>query len=282
MRRLLILIPLCALLVSPAADKDSDKTIPLDIKPFVDDGADLPNASGLEKLAGKDPVAFLENCLRRYQREVTGYTCTMQKQERVGDKLQPKEVIAVTYREKPIGVLLRWQDGQRMAESALYVEGDNKEKDGTGTLKSFMLVHPAGLVGKLRPLVSIDPEGKEAGQSGRYAMPEFGIEKGTQRTLSSWKAAQAKKQLNVEYVGEVKLPEAGDRACYKLRRPNYPKPEEDGVTDLTIYIDKETWLQVGSVLKADKVQYIAQYYFRDIKLNPELKPEALSREALMK
>jgi hypothetical protein len=70
MRRLLILIPLCALLVSPGADTESEKPILLDIKPFADDGADLPHAAGLEKLAGKDPIAFLENCLRRYQREV--------------------------------------------------------------------------------------------------------------------------------------------------------------------------------------------------------------------
>src|SRR5260370_37851018 len=144
MRRMLILIPLCALLVSPAADKEGEKTIPLDTKPFCDDGADLPDAAGLEKLARKDPVAFLENCLRRYQREVKGYTCVMQKQERVGDKLQSKEILEVTHREKPFSVLLRWQEGQRLADCALYVEGENKGKDGAGALKSFMLVHPAG------------------------------------------------------------------------------------------------------------------------------------------
>jgi outer membrane lipoprotein-sorting protein len=60
------------------------------------------------------------------------------------------------------------------------------------------------------------------------------------------------------------------------------KPEEDGVTDLTIYIDKETWLQVGSVLKGDNDQYIAQYFFRDIKLNPEFTRETFAKEALTK
>ena len=58
MRRLAIFIPLCALLISPAAEKDGDKPFVLEIKPFVDDGAALPDAAGLEKLAAKDPVAF--------------------------------------------------------------------------------------------------------------------------------------------------------------------------------------------------------------------------------
>jgi hypothetical protein len=168
-----------------------------------------------------------------------------------------------------------------LADSALYVAEENKEKDRDGNLKSMMLVHPAGLAGKLRPVVSRDPEGEEARQAGRYTLPDFGIEKGTQRTLASWKAAQAKGQLNVEFLGEVKVPEAGDRSCYKLRRTKYAKPEEDGVTELTIYIDKETWLQVGSVLKGEKDQYIAQYFFRDIKLNPDVK-EAFTKEALTK
>jgi hypothetical protein len=281
MRRLVVLIPVCALLISPSAEKEGEKPLVLDIKPFVDDGADLPDAAGLEKLAAKDPVAFLETCLRRNQREVKGYTCAMQKQERLGDKLQAKEIIALTCREKPLSVLLRWQEGQRLADAALYVDGENQEKHKNG-LKSMMLVHPAGLAGKLVKSVSRDPEGEEARQAGRYSLPDCGIEQGTQRTLAYMKAAKAAGQLKVEFLGEVKLPEAGDRACYKLRRTKYAKPEEDGVTDLTIYIDKETWLQVGSVLKGDNDQYIAQYFFRDIKLNPEFKPETFAKEALTK
>jgi len=51
---------------------------------------------------------------------------------------------------------------------------------------------------------------------------------------------------------------------------------------LTIYVDKETWLQVGSVIKGDNDLYIAQYYFRDIKLNPEFTDDTFKKEALTK
>ena len=292
MRSPLVLVPFCVLLLSPVIPvsawlyfSDGGKepeAFPFDGKPFVDDGAELPDAKAMAKLAEKDPVAFLENCLRRYQRDVKGYTCIMQKQERTGEMLQPTEVIAVSFREKPFSARLRWQDGARLADAALYIDGENQEKDKNGNDKSMMICHPAGIAGKLVKFVSRDPEGEEARQSGRYSLPQFGIEKGTQRTLAAWKAARAKGELRVEYLGEVKVKEADDRPCYKFRRPKSAKPEEDGVTDRIIYIDKETWLQVGSVLKGDKGQYIAQYFFRDIKVNPDFKADAFSKEALTK
>jgi hypothetical protein len=286
MRRLLLLIPLCALVFTPGADKDSEKLRALDLKPFVDDGKALPDTAGMEKLLGrKDPIAFvdvLENCLRRYQREVKGYSCTFLKQERIGKKLHPSETIAVTFRQDPHSVLFRWKEGARLADAALYVEGENKKNDKDGKEKSFMLAHPAGIAGRLVKFVDRDPDDVEAKQSGRYSLPDFGIEKATQRTLSTWKAAQNKGELHVEFLGETKLKEAGDRLCYKLRRTKYAEPEEEGVTELTIYIDKETWLQVGSVLKGNNDQYIAQYYFRDIKLNPEFTAETFKKEGLTK
>jgi hypothetical protein len=202
----------------------------------------------------------------------------MLKQERLAGKLQPPELIAVSFREKPFSVLLRWIEGARLANAALYVEGENQESV-KGTSRAMMLVHPAGLAGRLVKVVSRDPEGEEARQSGRYTLPQFGIELGTLRTLNTWKAAKARGQLNVEFLGEEKVKEAGDRLCYKLRRPRYDKPEEDGVTELTIFVDKETWLQVGSELKGEK-GYIARYFFRDIKLNPKFKDDTFSKDGL--
>ena len=49
---------------------------------------------------------------------------------------------------------------------------------------------------------------------------------------------------------------------------------------MTIYIDKETWLQVGTVLKGDGGKLVGEYFFRDLKLNPEFKPDQFLRAAL--
>jgi outer membrane lipoprotein-sorting protein len=76
-----------------------------------------------------------------------------------------------------------------------------------------------------------------------------------------------------------RIPEVGDRDCYVLHRI-CAKPELDGVKDVTIYVDAETWLQVGSVLKDDKGLLIGSYYFRDIKLNPEFKKDQFTPAGL--
>jgi hypothetical protein len=232
--------------------------------------ADTPSAAEMERLARDKPIEFLETCLRVYDRTVKGYTLTMQKQERIGGKLQRTEVIDVAFRDQPPAVLMRWVEGARLAAASLYVEGENNGK---------LLVRPAGLLlGGL--IVERDPEGEQAKQSGRYPMTQFGLKKAMERTLKSWKAARDKDELHVEYLGERQVKEAGDRTCYALRRDRYARPENDGVLELTVYIDKETLLQVGSTIKGEDGKLIGEYFFRDIHLNPEFKADQFTREAL--
>src|SRR5205085_11055163 len=131
-----------------------------------------------------------------------------------------------------------WLRGARKADSVLYVAGQNKD---------MMLVHPTGLAGAFVKVVSRDPEGDEARQAGRYTIKEFGLKKAMARALKDWKAARDQGTLQVEYLGIRKVREAGDRLCYTLHRTQ--KADQEGLTDITIYIDKETWLQVGTVQK---------------------------------
>src|SRR5262249_22353446 len=223
----------------------------------------LPDDKKLEELAKTNPVAFLKYCLRRYDQTVQGYECTLKKQERIGDKLQPSETIAVKFREEPFSNILEWVKGERLAKKTLYVRGEND---------NMLLVKPAGVL-SLAGIVKRDPEGDQAKKAGRYPLTEFGIKLGTVRTLAAWEAARQNKALHVEYCGEKKIPEAGDRVCYVLKRTRYEKPEEEGVSELTLYIDKETWLLVGSTLKNAEGGLIGEYWFRDIKLNPDFKPD---------
>src|SRR5437868_3339847 len=115
MRRLFLLLPLCCVLAPeglPRAD-DPGRGGPAKLAKVADDGKALPSAAGMERLARADPVAFLEGCLKRYDREVKGYTATMQKQERLRGKLQRTEVIEVAFREKPFSVRMEWKQGER-------------------------------------------------------------------------------------------------------------------------------------------------------------------------
>jgi hypothetical protein len=240
----------------------------------------LPDGQGFvhrEPLPDPDPVAFLEKCLRRYDREVQGYAVTLRKQERIRGRLRAPEKIEALFRESPFSVYFHWLTGSdRKADKALYVEGKNDNK---------LVAVPHGVLGTLakftgRRAVERDVNGEDAKNSGRYPLSEFGFKIATQRVLAAWKKARSNHALHVEYLGVVRVPEAGDRLCYKLRRTNSEHPEEDGVTELVIYIDHANWLQVGSVLRDAQGQLIAEYFFTNLRLNPPLNDSQFDRSIL--
>jgi hypothetical protein len=267
----LLSLPLCLFLAcSPTAADSNEKDNP----PEVDTPKawQPPDNATMKQLAAKDPIAFLENCIRRYNRDVQCYRVKFHKKERINNKLYDAEEIDVCFRDKPYSVLFRWSEGARKATATLFVEGENEGK---------LLVKPTGLA-SLAGIVKRDPEGSDAKKSGRYSLKEFGLKNSTLRALASWKAAQAENALHVELVGEEKVKEAGNKTCWVLKRTKYNKPEKDGVIETTLCFDKDTWLQVGSVVRGEDGKLIGEYYFSDIQLNPKFDDETFQREALEK
>jgi hypothetical protein len=270
--RLLWCLPLCLVFAcasvpepspEPAPEERADATRP-------ESPARPADAAGMEKLARTNPIAFIEQSLNRYDREVRGYRVTLVKQEFLEGKLQPVERIESIFREKPFSVFMDWKAGARRASKTLYVKGEN---DGN------LLVLPAGLLSFVG-VRSRDPHGEDARRSSRYPITEFGIKIGTERALESWKVAKKRGDLQVVFGGEKRLPELEDRPCWEMKRIGYPKPENDGIIESTFYFDKENYLQIGSILKGENGKLIATYFFRDLKLNPEFSSTAFTREAL--
>lgn len=263
---LLCLVPCYLLAAAPSGPAPHVRPPERAVAAVPDDGRALSDAARMEQMAQQEPVAFLGECLRRYQRDVKGYTLTLQKRERLGGKLRDPEVLRVAFREEPYAVYLEWAEGGRLATRALYAEGENGGK---------MLARA-----RLLPLVvTRDVDGDEARQSGRFLLTDFGIAAGMRRAHTDWGAAEREGSLHVEYLGERVVEEAGGRPCHVLHRTRFRRPEHDGVTEQTLYIDKENWLQVGSVAKGEH-GLIGEYYFRDIRLNPEHEPGQFTREAL--
>jgi hypothetical protein len=232
-----------------------------------------PGAVPLENLLHNQPLAFLEMSLERYEEEVQGYTCTMLKRERIRGKLHPPtgyEKVEAHFREEPFSVLMNWKENAQQAQKVLYVEGENNGK---------MLVRPTGfLLSAL--VVSRDVNGPDARDAGHYTPDQFGVYLAMQRSVNAMRAAQARGKLHVRYEGVVTLAEVGDRPCYKFVRTPYEPPEQQGVNHLTLYIDRDTWLQVGSTLKDEAGQLIGEYFFRDIELNPRFAPSQFQRGAI--
>src|SRR5262249_18772639 len=270
---LLCLLPCCLLAAAPSGPAHRDRAPERSVPVISDDGRPLSDAEQVGRLARERPLEFVEECLRRYRRDVHGYTLTMTKEERIDGQLQSPEEMEVAFREQPYSVALRWTKGARRAERAVYVAGQNNDK---------LLVRPtprwhlmARLAGRLDKdgVATIDVDGDDARQSGRFTVKEFGMYQGLARLFTDWKAAEDRGALHVEYMGEQVVPETGGRTCYVLRRTRFLKPERDGVTEQVLYVDKENWLQVGSVANGDR-GLIGAYFYRDIQINPAFQPDA--------
>jgi hypothetical protein len=229
--------------------------------------APLPDNTTIERLARTDPVAFVENCLERYRRDVHSYQAVLHKQERI-EKLRRSEEIAVTFRERPFSVLLVWLRNAGRAERVLYVQGENGNQ---------LLVRPSGVAYKIAGIVRRDPRSADAQQTSRIPLTEFGMGKATHRLLASWRAAKKEDNLTVEYLGQKKVVEAGGRMCYVLRRNGFSL---EGVHAITVYFDVETWLQVGTTLKGEDNALLGEYFFRDVRINPDLPAGPFTRAAL--
>jgi hypothetical protein len=239
--------------------------------PVVDVGEQQGRA--IETLLKTDPVAFLELCAERYDRDVHSYTCTFVKKERIEGKLYPPgkndyEVIRVACRENPFSVYFDWKHNRKKAAKALYVEGENEGK---------LLARPFITFMPVRAVALDDPD---AAKSGRYPMSEFGIGLAIKRSVKSMRTAEARGALHLRYEGQVQLEELNGRVCHKFVRTPYEPLEEDALNELTLYIDAEHWLQVGSILRDPHGTLLAEYFFRDLVLNPDLSAKQFTKENL--
>jgi hypothetical protein len=233
--------------------------------------AEAPPASK-EPLPVKDPVAFLEDCVKRFdQQHIQGYHLTLHKRERIGGTLHPVEDVDLFVRMQPRSIFMSWRNGARGADRALYVEGENEGK---------ILVRPIGLAGYFVKTAALDPNGAAVRNSSRYSMKEVGLRHTLLRTLDAWRTGEASEVGKIEYLGVRAVRAAGGRDCYTLRRTT--TEPENGVTETTVYIDKETRFQVGTVLKGPDDKLLGCYFYRDIELNPDFAPGQFEAGALLK
>jgi hypothetical protein len=223
-------------------------------------------------LAQKDPLQFLEQSLKSYE-DIQGYRCIFGKQERVQGKLLDPEVIRVHYRARPFSVHMQWLEGADACFASLFVEGENN---------GMLLARSRLLGGFPGPIFQKRLDSPEAKASSRFGMDRFGMEMGARDTIRAMRAAKERDKLFLKFEGIERVDKAGGRLCYKLVRTPYDPPESEGekLNELTIYIDRATLFQVGSILKDVKNELIAEYFFRDIEVNPTFHETQFTRKKL--
>ena len=256
---------------------------------FVPSADPLPQTDAFADLARTDPVGMFDACLARYSRETKGFRATLEKQERVAGKVHEREVVRVVAwgdvpsrpgAEPKPHVRMVWEQGARKdlfgtaVTGSLYVAGENDDQ--------IVAFRPHALV---KSFHQVDVKGSLARGASRYCIRDSGLYRGTLRSYLAWKKLRDAGDLKTEYLGKQVVAEVGGRECHVVRRvtarPNAdsfaldeqaatnPKTvERDGFTEVTVMIDAERWLQVGTVLKRPDGGLVGEYYFRDIELIP--------------
>jgi hypothetical protein len=233
-------------------------------------------------LVRTEPLRALDLAIQRYQMEVKGFQATFQKQERIGGKLGSQEIIRVLFRNEPFSVLMKWEAGAGLADGTLYVVGENAGQMEVRT--------------RIGITKSVDPRSSIPRSSARYTIEEFGLVESMKRTQRAWIQAKTEGRFQVEYLGKSAIPELNGRECHVIRRTcptdsidPFVAGEKTVVSDqnrsdafrtVTIYLDCETWLQVGSVLHRNDGQLAGAYFFRDVQLNPVFQAGAFAKSAL--
>lgn len=229
--------------------------------------------NSVEDLAKRAPIELLRQCLLRYQAaNISGYTCDFIMHETVNGRQKKPEVIECWYRDKPYSIFMHWKEGAEKAAASLYVNGENK---------NMVCIRPEPKALKFVGWATRTTDSDDVKEQARYSIIDFGVRCSTERTYKAWKALYEQgATLNVEYLGKQKVDELGGRECHLVRRHCNP-PEEEGMTNVTLYIDAETWFQTGSVLMAGD-RLIGKYFFKNIVVDPpfdgaQFKPETLKK-----
>jgi Protein of unknown function (DUF1571) len=249
----------------------AEKDLVAFIKRVLEEKDDKDSIVFLERtLAERDPVAFLERALARVDREVHSYRCIFDKQERVKGKMRPRESILIHFRNEPFSVHMEWLEGQDRAFRTLYVKSENPRllTVRVGSAKFGFNMHK-----------KVDAPDVLA--TSRFPITQFGMHSGALDTLVHMQSAQKKGTLHVRYAGKESPKEVGGRLCYKFVRTPYEPPEElEQLNELITYIDAATMMQVGSVLRDTEGKLIAEYFFRNIEINPPFDEKQFTEDSL--
>jgi hypothetical protein len=246
---------------------------PSELDKITPPGGSAPVAEDtFAELVRTDPIAALYASLAAYPN--TGFTAEFRKQERMGGKLGDEEVIRVSVKDDPFSVLMLWQNIKN--KGTLYVRGQNNGK--MKVWGSPIDVHPQGLMPKM---------------SARYTIEEFGIKQATQRTLRAWTEARKANELEYQFGGRKAMEQAGGRECFALKRvcpadqidpfvtggpavEVTDKNRRDSFRTVTVYLDCETRLQVGTEQHRHDGELTASYWFRDVNLKPTFGDDTFS------
>ena len=270
------------------ADGREDRVDPgvptTDIEPTSSAGngpATLPKIDDPDEPAPSDPRENLAVCRRIVGRatdffdETDAYTCRVTRQEKVGQKKLPREVMLMDFLLRPRSVHYRWLDERNLGRECVFVEGRNDGKlVTTGGRSDFLFVGRR---------ISVDPDGFLARAKSRYSIREAGLDNmvAKLRRKLDRQATGDHSQGTIRYHGTAERPEFTVRLYHFSHDipvgadPAFPK----GGTRHW-YFDPRTY-QLALMRATDPQGGFIEYYLFDrFVANPSLDEASFDPDAL--
>ncbi len=192
-------------------------------------GAAVTSASSTSKsVEGATAVAECRRLLvgaKRKLESVAMMSAVFQKQERIGEKLQPLNVMDLKVRRTPLSIYMKWQQPDA-GQQILWKDGAHDGK---------ILVSPAGWKRKIMPVAKIDPHGDMAMNVSRRPVTNLGIWNFTDRMI-----ALVDEELTRDPAVRVAMSEGHEisgRSCRKFSFEHATPSAIVPFQNVTIYLD---------------------------------------------
>jgi hypothetical protein len=229
----------------------------------------------LVALAQRDPMALVRMGREQYEKNVPEYSCTLVKQERLGDKLSDVQEIEFRFREAPRAVYMIWRANADATRRALYKDqSDYVDKQG----RKLARVEPAGAVARLFVKDIFMPiHGAEARKVSRRAIDEAGFE-AIFDLLTKYNGIAAEHGvLDFAYSGTGTV---DGRPTFVFTR-NLPYAGPDGPypdARMILHMDQQWLLPVAVYSYADpgEKELLGSYVFTQINLDPKFGDDAFT------
>jgi hypothetical protein len=209
---------------------------------------DLPLGKLELKPAGEgehplDPsIRFAKAGLERIRANIKDYSCTLVKQERIGNELYPQEYMYAEVRNRkvengkivqPLSVYMYFLRPEKVkGREVIYVEGQNENK---------LVAHGSTPVERIVGAVQLDPTGAMAMKGNRYPITEVGLENLVVKLIEKAERDRQYGECTVSIKPGVKI---NDRGC-TLMEVVHPTPRPHFDFNIArVYLDDELHLPV--------------------------------------
>ena len=232
-----------------------------------------PTTDSMDSLIQRDPLAAFKRLHAEAQTNISEYTCTFVKQERIGNTIGKEQSVEAKFRAEPYSVYFDFVKNPGLAGKVIYIKDKWVNEDASDPeLRQLAAVRPAGLAGVIGVLKQ-PIRSNMAKKSGRRFIDQFGFERGLELLVRYSQQAADEGTLTLDYQGKG---EFKGRPVWLIKRL-LPYTDDNGVYPdrlALIYIDQEWGVPIAiHTFRTEEPipeELLGKYEYTDLDFDPNL------------